>query len=446
MFHDELGVYGQGIFYLLDHGPSMIPGDMIPVLSRGHPLFFMFFVSLFTKLLGGSYISAKFVILVLSLALIFCTYLLGKELFGKKSALISAIILSFQPVFFAQSTLILPEIMLALLSVLSILFYIKRRYIWYFFTAALLCLTKETGIVIFAGIALNEWYKNQFRINLKLILTIVKWLAPISCFIIFLIVQKLQHGWFLYPYHTSLISFNAVDICNRFFLGFKHLFYDQGRIILCIAALLNLIGNKEKINNSKDGIMFLFGAIMLIFFAFSSLNYFMVRYQLMVLPIMIISAVALINTKHNKISPKIYIPIYFLLTLPYQYSFRTFSTDANMNYLITVENMQKSISKLDSITKGKAVRVFALFPEIWALKDPRYGYTNNPNYILYDQYNDSCDYIIRGSNNLFDEDAFYNGKIDSLLFDTQALKASKIEKLYESQLYFSKQSIFKTNN
>ena len=90
--------------------------------------------------------------------------------------------------------------------------------------------------------------------------------------------------------------------------------------------------------------------------------------------------------------------------------------------------MQQSITALDSISQNKAVKVFALFPEIWALIDPRHGYTTNPNYKLYDRYNDSCDYIIRGSNNLYDEDAELYGKIDQLLMDENRLKNSSYKK------------------
>jgi len=442
LFHDELGVYGQALFYMLDHGSSMVPDGMPTVLSRGHPAFFVYFLSLFTSLFGGTAAAAKFVILLLSLGTLATTYFLGKEMVNKKVGLLAAILLAFQPVFFAQSTMVLPEVMLALLGLLSVLFYLKDRYWLYFIFASLVILTKETGIVLFAGVALNEWYKDRFRISLGLIGRGLKWSAPISCFILFLIVQKQQHGWYLYPYHTGFISFAFTDIWERFFLCAKHLFHDQGRFVLSIAAIITLVKiDKEKRKALLDQNI-LSIAICLMFFGFSSLNYFMARYQVVIFPLFIISLLSVITVKVESYR---YFMIYLAFTLPFHYNASTFRTDENMNYLITVDHLKESIAELDKITDGKPVKVFALFPEIWALIDPRHGYTNNPNYILYDTYNDSCDYILRGSNAPFDANELAC-PLDSILYNPKALEASKIEQLYSSQHYYSNQRIFKTNN
>ncbi len=443
LFHDELGVYGQGLFYMIDHGPSMMPGDMIPVLSRGHPLFFVFITSCFTQLLGGSYVVAKCFILFLSLALVVATFCLGKAYFDEKTALIAILLLVFQAVFFAQSTLILPEVLLALLTVLSLLFYHKKQFVAYFISASLMLLTKETGLVLLGGIGLHILIVHQFKLSKKCLLEGLKWSLPILSFFFFLLIQKLQNGWFLYPYHTGLISFDPQDIASRFFLGIKHLFYDQGRVFIGIAALTAYFRSSHKLSTTQRSNFYLIAAVIGVFFAFSSLNYFMARYQLMVLPLLMILFAAVLKQFPYWLKTKLIVPILLGLSLPFHYSFTGFSTDENMNYLITVRNMQQSITALDSISQNKAVKVLALFPEIWALIDPRHGYTTNPNYELYDRYNDSCDYIIRGRNNLYDEDAALHGKIDQLLMDENRLKNSSYKKLYERQYYFSNQSIFK---
>ena len=137
LFHDELEVYGKALFYMLDNGPSMIPGDVDPDISRGHPLFFIFFVSSLTAIFGKTYVAARAIILLISLALIVTTYYLGKELVNKKVGIWAALFLAIQPMFFAQSTLILPEVMLSLLGSLTILFYLKNRYGWYFLFGSL---------------------------------------------------------------------------------------------------------------------------------------------------------------------------------------------------------------------------------------------------------------------------------------------------------------------
>jgi len=444
LFHDELEVYGRAVFYMVDHGPSMIPADIDTDLSRGHPLFFVFLTSLLTSLFGGTYMAARIVMLLVSLGLIVTTYFLGKEMVSKKVGLLAAIMLSFQPLFFTQSTLILPEVMLTLLGMLSLLFYLKEKYLLYFIFASLVILTKETGIVLFAGIALNEWYKERFRITLGLIGRSLKWSAPISCFVIFLFIQKYQHGWYLYPYHTGFISFEIQDVLGRFLLGAKHLFHDQGRFMLLILMLVDVLkmNKKEFFNIFQSNFLTL--VLFLMFFCFSSLNYFMARYEVLLLPLLMIFVLSVLRVSQTN-NYKHFL-LYFILTLPFQYNLSTFSTDDNMNYLITVENMKESIAELDKRTDGKPAAIFAILPESFALQDPRYGYTNNPNYILLHKYSDSCDYILRGSHNIYDHKAVLISPIDTILNNKEALDSSSIEEVYNKQLYFSNQRIFKTNN
>ncbi|MDC0231101.1 glycosyltransferase family 39 protein [Aureispira] len=443
LFHDELEVYGRALYYMIDNGPTLIPGSMDTDLSRGHPLFFVFFMSLITKVLGGSYVVARILALLMSLGLILSTYYLGKEMFNKKIGFLAAVLLIFQPLFITQSTMILPEMMLALLGVLSLLFYIQKKYLPYFLFSSLLILTKETGIILFAGIVLNEWYKDRFRISFSLIVRAIKWSAPLSCFILFLIVQKIQLGWYLYPYHTEFISFEVEDIAKRFLLGAKHLFYDQGRFMILTLILIDVLKMTRKQVTGVLGKNFITLSVLLMFFVFSSLNFFMARYQLIVLPLLMIFTVTFLSIRPNNYK---HFLLYIALTIPYLFNYKTFSTDNNMSYQITVQNMQNSIAKLDSICDGEPVRVFAILPEYHALLDPRFGYTTNPNYILYNEYNDSCSYILRGSHNLYDPNALRNSPIDTLLNNRAVLNSSAIEQIYNSQLYFSQQKIFCTNN
>ncbi len=443
LFHDELPVYGRAMFYMIDHGSSMLPGGMPPELSRGHPPFYVFFMSLTTKLFGGTYYAARFVSLLVSLCLLCTTYWLGKEMFDKKIGLMSAILLSVQPLFFAQSTMILPEVMLGLLGMLSILFYLKQRYLLYFIFAGLLILTKETGIIIFAGIALNEWYRERFRINLNLIGRCLKYSAPVVCILLYFVMQKQVMGWYLYPYHTGFISFHPADVCSRFFLGFALLFYDQGRFLLSIAAFVIIVkaskgGRREFMTKNMLALF-----CVLMFFAFSSLNYFMARYQLVIFPLLMISLLSILTKRITKVR---YFLIYVLMTLPFHYNFTTFRTDDNMNYLISVESLKKCVAKLDSIINNESVVVFGMFPEVDALIDTRYGYTTNPDYVLVSIYHDTCQYIIRGGNYPYGHELFKEEPIDSVLYYPDKLNQSPIEQLYEHQHYFSNFRLYKTNN
>ena len=457
LFHDELGVYGRALFYMLDNGPSMIPGDVDPEISRGHPLFFAFFISSLSAWLGSTYVSARLVSLLCSLVLLIATYFLGKELFSKKIGLFAAFVLAFQPLFFAQSTLILPEILLSLLATLSLLFYTRKSFWLYFIFASLMMMTKETALVIFSGIALYEWYLNKFKITFKLILEVAKWSTPILWFVLFLVVQNHQHGWYLYPYHTGFVSFSPFSVFIRTLVTVTTLFLGQGRFILGIAIIaiyLKLDKEKRQQVLHENALII---AILIPMLVFSALNYFMTRYLLIILPIVIINALSVIEIRN--IQPK-HIAIFFLLTLPFQFNPFYFTTDNNMGYLIVVNNIKKSAAALDSVSQGKAVRVFVEFPEINAIEDPRNGYTTNPNYILTTKYDNEVDYILKSGDDHMEVDGYnialedyinptdygLDTTINSTINNTQALKKSKFELIFESKYFFNHQRLFKTNN
>lgn len=449
LFHDELGVYGRALFYMMDNGPTMIPGQVDPEISRGHPLFFAFFIGLVGTWFGGTYIPVRIAILLLSLWLLHGTYQLGKELSNKWVGLFAAILLSFQPLFFAQSTLILPEIMLSLLGTLSLLYYVRKNYFLYFIFASLLVLTKETAVVILAGIALYEWQQHQFKINFASVKNIAKWMLPISCLFLFLSIQKLQHGWFLYPYHTDFISFSVGQILIRLFLSVAILFFDQGRFILTIAVLIALykMPKERRILLIQQNSLLIW--VVLMMFAFSGINYFMPRYFLLIFPLVLIFFTTIILERAYSIK---HLLLFFIATLPFQCSFLVFRNDDDMGYLIVVQNMQKSIAELDKITAGQPAKVLAHFPENNALEDPRNGYTTNPNYTLTDTYDETVHYILKSDNTELISNKTTNNVIDNpekniyqVLNNEEALKKYNIELLYQEKLMFNTQRIFKTS-
>ena len=446
LFHDELGVYGRALFYMVDQGPSMIPGSVDAEISRGHPLFFAFSIGQVSSWWGGSYVIARAFILLLSLALLGTTYAFGKAFWDEKMGLLATVIVAFQPIFFAQSTLVLPEIMLGLLGMLSLLFYVQKRYWLYLLVASLLVLTKETGIVIIAGIGLHQLVLNRFRIDFPLIRRGLQWAVPILVFIGFLVLQRIQKGWVFFPYHTSLLSFSPLSILIRMTLGLLILFLDQGRFILTIAAViayrkLDVTARKEILQKNALSI-----CILVTMLVFSSLNYFMPRYFILVLPLVIMGHLSILLTRGYTWK---HLVIYFLCCLPFQCNFFVFRNDDNMGYLIVVHNMQKSIAKLDEITEGKKVKVFAEFPEINALEEIRNGYTTNPNYVLTTKYDETVDYIIKSGNEhlIMDEtinnvDYGLDKNVNAVINDPN----SKMDLLYDETLFYNRQRIYKTNN
>ena len=450
LFHDEIGVYGRLLFYMYEQGPSMHPADVTPEFGRGHPLFFTYFLSLISGCFAKNYIAARSVVLCLSVLTVYCTYCLAQKLTDAKTAAVVSILLIFQPIFYAQSTMILPEIMLSLLGLLCLITYINQQYWLYCVMASLLLLTKETGVVVLGTVALNEWKKSGFSFRWKPLLHCIRWLAPLCTLLLFFVIQKQAYGWYLYPFHTSLISFNPATVLIRFALNFSNLFLDQGRFLLFVAFIYSSWKMGRPAFIKLIDRYFLLLAYIGLMLLFSSLNYVMTRYLLLILPASLLFLIIGIQPYFSKVK---YLFAYLILSLPFQFSFLYFRQDNDMGYLIVVENMQQSIAKLDELTKGKPAMIWAQFPELNALDFRHDGYVKNPNYVLRTVYKDSIDYILISDRDYLANDKLVNNmeyqienKVDSILNDSIAFQNSGFELVYEKVLFFNRQRIFRTNN
>jgi len=122
-YWDESWSYEAAVKLMYVHGPSMMPNAIDTTFSRGHPLLFYFLVSGWMKLLGSGAFSQHVFALLISVVLIWATYEISCRLFNKRVALLTLAILPLQCIFFVQSTMILPEVMVALLALLTLYFY-----------------------------------------------------------------------------------------------------------------------------------------------------------------------------------------------------------------------------------------------------------------------------------------------------------------------------------
>ena len=128
-FWDELGVYTKAALYMYDHQIGLMPSVLPPDLSRGHPLLFTAIFAIGYKILGPHVWAGHLIALTFSCCLLIVLYKLGETFFDKPIALVSCLLLVVQPVFIAQSSMVLPEIMLALFCLLSLYSYLRNRYL-----------------------------------------------------------------------------------------------------------------------------------------------------------------------------------------------------------------------------------------------------------------------------------------------------------------------------
>ncbi|WP_446007932.1 ArnT family glycosyltransferase [Candidatus Electrothrix sp.] len=390
-FWDELGVYSRAALYLFDHGISMLPDAMPPELSRGHPLLCAVFFAFGYKLFGPQVWAGHLTALLLSCALLYLLYKFTRDVFDRKTALLASALLAVQPVFIAQSSMVLPEVMLAFFCTASLYAYFKGRFVWLALFSTLAILTKETAIILPCCFGLPVVLTMLHNgINKKRLLEFFLVCMPLFAWGIFLLMQKIQNGWFFFPLHTGYISFSRSDILARLGYYLSFLLKGQGRyvwtiLILAVSILFLLkkrttLFSRSFISEVLPGrewrpvhILILYIVVSLFV---STLNFHLARYILLILPAlcMLIAAqfVYFVENLNRPVGKYLLFP-FFLVPLLY-YRGHIFNVDADMGYLEFVEAQQEITAHLDEIAGEDAV-LAAEFPVIHGLIDRRAGYS-----------------------------------------------------------------------
>lgn len=430
-FWDESWVYAPAIKSMASNGPSLLP-DAIPLeYSRGHPLFFHFLGGVWIKLFGETNLSLHaFALSITVTFLVFLKKLISRFL-SPPHVFIFLLLLIVQPVFYAQSSMVLPEMLLGMLSAAALYFYLEKRYGLYIILGSLAMLTKETAIVLICSATLHG-----FLIHIKKrdsLLTILKHiligLIPLFTLILHMVYLKYVFGWYLYPEHTGMMNMNFSSIMHRSLYIVNDLIFIQKRFIVTIPFVLlyiyGLLKKKRMIDNiivavyltisiilfsffdknyvfpslflmilahftissivkndEKNYPFLLFGIFIFTFIVFSAINFYTVRYLLSILPfVLLIPVYYLINHAWKQ-----KLILYFLMasSLVFIYELLTPNriNDINLTYLHYCP-LQSEIVKYmeDENLYGEEINTKFLMSV--ALKDTNAGYRNTSNNFNY---------------------------------------------------------------
>lgn len=380
-FWDELGVYGPGILAMLDNGVGLLPSSLEPELSRGHPLLFYAVFAGYSKLVGFSLLKIRLLALLISCSLFGSIWWIGRKMFGNLVGVLAAFTVCLMPVFYVQSTLVLPEMMLSLFVLWGLYHIYQKNWLWYAVFGSLAILTKETGILLpLAGITYlifspekPDWKSIGFL------------LIPTFVFGLFLLIQKVQNGWFFFPYHTELISFNWVEISFKAGEMLHFLFVDQGRWLISIGILLAVflaIRRKKLFSLPAVHSWFLlssilFGGMM----CFTVLNAYMDRYLLVLLPLMALGfaglaqELLLLNVNKKLVRLSVLLPFLSFLLHKF-YPSETFQYDIDRGFQEVVEVQQETTDYLmETVEAGDTV--YTNFPLYLGFQDVRFGYVDS---------------------------------------------------------------------
>lgn len=266
-FWDESWVYAPAIQAMAENGPSLLPDAISLEYSRGHPLLFHFLGSLWITIFGSAYFSMHFFALVVSVFFLLIANEILQRIGNNILASIVLLLLCVQPLFVAQASMVLPEMLLATLSLACVLFYMRGNRLLYILFGILTVLTKETGILVLVSIVLFDFIRSiKDRqpvgdiIRSSLILGL-----PLLTLLVHMLYLKSVFGWFLYPEHTDMIKRDLFVIVSNFFQVIHDQIAIQGRFLISgpfvVFYLLTLLNSKK----FRDVLLFIIVGLLALF-------------------------------------------------------------------------------------------------------------------------------------------------------------------------------------
>lgn len=232
LYWDEAWVYGPAVREMHANGLSLLPDTIGTELSRGHPLLFHFLAALWTALFGASNFSLHAFALIISVSLLLVIFHVGKYLGSPLIGLAAVLITGLNEIFLAQSSILLPEITLALFSLLATWAFVSKKWLGFVIAATCALFIKESAIVLIIAAFCWNFISSLFDRGEKDPRSLLKWslitLFPILPGSIFLLYQKVTYGWYFFPVHLGLISWDIKDIHFLFKFGYQELFEQQG--------------------------------------------------------------------------------------------------------------------------------------------------------------------------------------------------------------------------
>ncbi len=299
---DEAWSYYQAILKLADRGPSLLPGKLGLVDSRGHPLLFYFVSAVWINLLPGVNFFTRLLPLLTSVAVLAAFHHLLMKHTKPTVAAISTLLLSVQSLFLAQASLVLPEMMLTLWLLLSLHFYLARQYRWFALTATLMVLTKETGVMftglfglIYIAENIRHFHRRDFLTN-GLVMAI-----PLMVYALFLVLHFRAYGSFFFNEHLEYMQYDSGAVMSKLRSASSNLVTRYGRSTLAAAAVVSLLLMGFRKQKPGEGRFLLISLVLILsLMLFSIFNFFTHRYILPAMPLFIGCCVGLMVQAFQK--------------------------------------------------------------------------------------------------------------------------------------------------
>lgn len=167
---DELGYFVPAAHDLLSTG-ALVPHSTPPNV---HPPLVMAYLAAAWKVFGFSVPVTRVAMLLVAAATLAATFLLARRLSNHRTALLATALVAVSPPFVAQSMLAHLDLPATLWALLTVYFFLDKRWALCALAATALVLTKETGIVVPLVLAA---FTNRRRFLLLPVLALAAWLV-----------------------------------------------------------------------------------------------------------------------------------------------------------------------------------------------------------------------------------------------------------------------------
>jgi hypothetical protein len=385
-FWDELTVYFRASEYLYQHQLSILPNAIPDELSRGHPILLLFIFASAFKLFGVQPIVAHLTAALISCIGFYFLFLIAKKFCQPIIAYAITLTIFIQPAFISQSILILPEMPLLSMTLAALYFYLNKNY-WMCALFTILALQfKESAIVLPFVFLLSDTIQNhKFSLKSFYILCIVPLLIG---FVAYFTLQYYMRGYFFYPLHTELLSFDTYFIKERW-NDFSKYILSQPAHILILVLLCIAIFRLPKVKSPLN----VFPILLLAGVSFLILNYYLSRYTLyFIAPIYLYTLLEFKTISQSK-------PYFIYIACATTAIFGIFKwetnhyTDVDFTPYYHIKNLKQGISYMNHDTfKNKTV--FIGFPMSVCYWNDNNGYHAKKKFELVFDLNQKTDYKV----------------------------------------------------
>ncbi len=371
---------------MCDAGPSLLPGKVELYLTRGHPLLFHFIGGVWLKIFGKSFVSYHALPLFISVFSLSSGFYIIKTVLNPKVAFYSMSLLMCQLIFIAQSSMVLPEVLVMSLSFLTLFAFAKKNWTLYVLSGLLLLLTKESGVVCILACNVLAFAKVIFR--KETVGYLIRSIIPYLSMLLFFGIQKWTYGWFFYPEHVSMMEFTPNLVLAKLESIGKDLFINQNRAWLFGIIFLSVMLSFEqmqriKLNNfQKD--FFLLGSIFTLgYILFSSLNFLTSRYLIVLFPFIIMGGVMVLFWSMEGLGKLAHVILWSLLIMfVCNHNERFPAKDINLSYLEYCPTQSKLVSYLEENNHYQDY-IYTDFLNLSALQEPYAGYRKTSDIFIH---------------------------------------------------------------